>query len=154
LHWATTGLVANSLPWSSKSVEFLFLSLRLDLLWPLVGGGILLSLVAILSRRAKLQARSQALLMVAAIVAYLVFALAAGRSQAISFYRYSSFIVAVSIAAGVMLWTGLHREKAGEAFKWIFGALAPVLVLLGCFTAAFETYQLGAFSNILTNAWR
>jgi hypothetical protein len=150
VHWATVRLVAISLP---LSAEFPFLCLRLNLLWPLVGGGLLVSLLAILRRRIDVQAKSQVLVLVVAIAIYLVLAFAAGRSQPISFYRYSSFMLSVSIAAGVALWTALGWRSSGVFGRWIFGALVPVLVLFGCFAAAFATYQPGAFWQNLKNAW-
>jgi hypothetical protein len=150
VHWATGRLVAISLP---LSAEFPFLCLRLNLLWPLVGGGLLVSLLAILRRRINVQAKSHVLVLVVAIVIYLVLAFAAGRSQPISFYRYSSFMLSVSIAAGVALWTALGWKNSDVFVGWIFGALMPVLVLFGCFAAAFATYQPGAFSQNLKNAW-
>jgi hypothetical protein len=150
VHWGTAGLVASSLP---LSVEFPFLCLRLNLLWPLVGGGLLVSLLAILRRRINLQAKSQALVLVVAIVIYLVLAFVAGRSQPISFYRYSSFMLSISIAAGITLWTSLCWTHSGVFVRWIFSALIPVVVLFGCFAAAFATYQPGAFSQNLKNAW-
>jgi hypothetical protein len=41
VHWSTTGTVANSVPLSLGSVRLLALSLRLDLLWPMVVVGAL-----------------------------------------------------------------------------------------------------------------
>jgi hypothetical protein len=153
VHWGTARLVAASLP---LSVEFPFQCLRLNLVWPLIGGGLLVSLLAILRRRINVHAKSQALVLVAAIVIYLVLAFVAGRSQPISFYRYSSFMLSVSIAAGIALWTALCWTHSGVFVRWIFGALIPVVVLFGCFAAAFATYRPNArafFSQNLENAW-
>jgi hypothetical protein len=150
VHRETARLAASSLP---LSLEFPFLCLRLDLLWPLIGGGLLASLVAILLRRINVEAKSQVLVLVVAIVIYLVLAVGAGRSQPISFYRYSSFMFSVSIAVGVMLWTALGWRSSGVFGRWTFGALVPVFVLFGCFAAAFAMYQPGAFSQNLKNAW-
>jgi hypothetical protein len=150
VHWGTARMVASSLP---LSVEFPFLCLRLNLLWPLVGGGLLVLLVAILRRRIHVQAKSQTSVLVAAIAVYLVLALVEGRSQPISFYRYSSFMLSISIAAGVSLWSTLSWMQSGVVARWVFIAILPAIVLFGCFAAAFSRYQAGAFSENLKNAW-
>lgn len=154
LHWAITSSIPNGVPLSFKSVEFLFLCLRLDLLWPLMAGGLLVALAASLCRRANLRAGDQLLVLIAALAVYLAFALIAGRSQPISFYRYSSFIVSISIAAAVALWTILDWRGSRDAAGWLFGALVPILVLYACSTAAFATYLPGGLSEVLRNAWR
>ena len=151
VHWGTPSLVAGRPP---LAMEFPFLCLRLDLLWPLVGGGSLVLVAAVLRRRTSFRPRNQVLVLVVAFLIYLVLALAAGRSQPISFYRYSSFVFSVSIAAGVTLWTIWRWTDSGALFGWIFSALIPVIVLFGCFATALATYQDGAFSQNLENAWR
>ena len=152
-HWATTGLVANSVPLSSDTIKFLLLSLRLDLLWPLVGIGVIVAGMAMIFRRARIPARNQVWVLAAAILVFVALALMAGRSQPISFFRYSSFIVPIVIAAGVALWTTPRLTATSIIARAGFGAL-PLIVFAACVASADATYSGGAFSLVVSNGLR
>jgi hypothetical protein len=93
------------------------------------------------------------ILLVAAIAAYLLLAVAVGRAQPISFYRYSSFTTSICIAGGVALW-GAQRRFVSGPLHLVQRSVLPALVLWGCFMTALGSYQTGAFRVILGNAWR
>jgi hypothetical protein len=154
LYQSRVGLEANSLQLVSETPLFIFRSLRLDLLYPLVGTGALIWLAARLRRPVVApRASNQLLPLTAAIAAYLVFAVAVGRAQPISFYRYSSFAMALSIALGVALWAVPDWRSTSKA-KAALAILAPLFIVGGCFATASDQYQPGAFRAVLGNALR
>lgn len=154
LHWGVTGLTANSVPLSLETIKFLFLSLRLDLLYPLFAIGAIFAALAMIRSRARTSAWTQLLVLAVAILAFILLAVAAGRSQPISFYRYSSFALPIVIAAGIALSTVARVSVTGKLAKAVCDGFLPLILLAGCIGAASASYRSGAISTILTNAWR
>ncbi|WP_315763409.1 hypothetical protein [Bradyrhizobium sp. SZCCHNS2005] len=153
IHGGTAGLVANSIPLDQHFLHFLSEALRFSLLFPLLGGGVLVAATAIALRRAVFGADHQLPVLVAACAAYLVLALAVGRAQPISFFRYSSFMIPVSIAAAVACWAAPRWPNSWNA-RWVSSPLVPALVLYACIPAAFATYQSKAVATVVGGAWR
>lgn len=159
LHWATDRMVMDNrflagMPFSRQSLEFLFHALRLDLLWPLVAAGVVMTIDVIARRRHGPVAHHHAAVLTAAIVSFVLLAWTAGRDQPISFYRYSSFVIPIVIAAGVLL-CNYQLTLAGQLFVRAFrGRLVPLAVLVGCGLMASVSYPAGAFSTIVGNATR
>ncbi|WP_407155599.1 hypothetical protein [Bradyrhizobium sp. STM 3557] len=153
LHHDTVQLVANGIPWDRHLLLFLFEALRFGLLFPLLGGGVLVATVAIICRRAVFKADHQILVLVAAGVSYLVLVLAVGRAQPVSFFRYSSFTIPISVAAGVACWAAPRWNHSWNA-RWASSPFIPALVLYACIPAAFATYQSKAVAMVGGSAWR
>ncbi|WP_316168984.1 MULTISPECIES: hypothetical protein, partial [unclassified Bradyrhizobium] len=153
LYQARVGLEVNSLPIGWETLLFIFHSLRLDLLYPLVGVGLIVYAAAGFRLRRPRVGQNQLALLAVALIGYLVLALLVGRAQPISFYRYSSFVMPIMIALGVVLWTAPRWRWTGNVALRV-EVLAPVLVLIGCCVAASNQYRPGAFKTVLENAWR
>jgi hypothetical protein len=143
---------------------FLGQSLRLNLLFPLVVGGILVFLMAAVIRIALrlthrpstrgVQAPYHAAVLCAALMVVAAVAFAAGRAQTISFYRYSSIAVPLLIAAGIWLWAVPVELR----FPWIRRLArwwpAPLVVFALCFAVTWKTYPDGAVRVVLRDALR
>lgn len=153
LHWAITGLVANSVPLSRETVYFLSEALRLELVYPLVGLGLLAVVLSVVLRRSRLPARNQIMALAAAVAVFCVLAILAGRSQPISFYRYSSFALPVVIAAGVALWQ-VPLEPKNLFRRAVWTMIVPLAVLAACMVTIFRSYPGGPFEAVHINAWR
>jgi hypothetical protein len=154
VHWSTTGMVANSVPLTFDTIVFLALTLRLDLLFPLLGLGLMTAAGAIFTKRVRIVARHDFLVLTIAILVFVVFCVAAGRSQSISFYRYSSFVVPIMIAEGIALCAIFDASGTNRLTKAAGSVLLPLAVLVGCFFAAYSIYPDGRFSTVVMNAWR
>lgn len=125
-------LVATTAPLSIHTVVFLVQSLRLELVWPLAAGGLAVALPALLRQRWNRSAATTMAVMAAAGLIFVVLALAFGRDQQVSFYRYASFATAPTIVCAVLCWTLASRDgvlmplaRSGPL------ALAALLVCLG-----------------------
>jgi hypothetical protein len=151
-HQATTGLVANSVPVSLDMLRLLALSLRLDLLWPLIVFGLLATLAASVRRIAPVSRLAvPSLVLCSAFVAFAALAIVAGRSQPISFFRHSSFVVPITIVAGIVLWeAGSEHFRTLLTGKW--HAVIPIGVAIACLYSATHTYLPGKFSSVLSGA--
>jgi hypothetical protein len=110
LHWGAMGFIAERLP-LDKVQRFLIYSTRYDLFYPLVFGGFLAAVLAAVSRRrsgrkgdAWFMSHHAAVVSAAAVV-FVIIALAIGRAQPVSFFRYASFFVPVMIAGAILLWS-------------------------------------------------
>ena len=151
LHWATTGLVANSIPISFGTLKFLVLSLRLDLLGPLVGGGTLFAAGALVCRRRIVMSGAIAIVF-AALIAFLIFGVFVGRSQPISFFRFTSFMVPIMIVFGVAFWGESLSWRGPKSLLVVWNWVMPWLVLTACMVSMFAVYPNGTFRTIVTNA--
>jgi len=124
--------VGANIPWAG----FLIRALRLEVLWPLFLGGLLIAVFSAYQRLAgrgilKRRIPDAALVLVAVLAVYVPLALFLGRSQS-SFYRFSSFIVPVMIVAGIALWTMPLRDVAAQPFEWFGRPFGPIAALLLC----------------------
>ena len=151
-YWSRISLSPSYSVLSTDTLKLIYLSLRLELLYPLLASGIAAALIAVAIGRSSRLPRHQAVVLGGAALAYLIFALVLGRNgdQQISFYRYSSFTLPVTIATGVALWStaGIARSNL---FRFALHC-APLAVLAGCSDAAFAAYPPGHFSGILRHA--
>jgi hypothetical protein len=121
----------------AKSLHFLNFTSRLYLLWPLVLGGLLVTLMSIYQRyragaTGKRPTSSAALVLVAMFVVFAVLTVMAGRASS-SYNRFASFMVPVMIVAGCTLWTASIRPRSPPSVAAVLGhPLAPVVVLALC----------------------
>ena len=160
LQWGRMGLVKESVPLSFKFVRFLIQSARLDLLAPLFVGGLIVALAAIRARthigaRGMLTGSSHAATLSAASLTFIALAFVTGRAQPVSFFRYASFMVPITIVASIAL---LMLPIAG-APSWLRHTLrdrrtppvALAVTLLAIFAAASQRARL--FDTVLPRAW-
>jgi len=153
LHWHFTDLLANSVPllWQ-ETLRFLALSLRLDLLWPLFAFGLLVGGTAAVRRAVPLFRLAAPLLVLSsALFIFLVLAVAAGRSQPISFFRYSSFVVPVTIATAILL-SEAGLDELRRFVPVLRRDLIPIGAAIACVSASVSTYQAGKLSGLLSSA--
>jgi len=136
---------------SFDTAQFLIDTSRLELVFPLVGSGLVAAAAALIRRRSKCEAPVQAAALVAAILVFVGLALVVGRAQHISFYRYSSFALAVTIAFSVLLW-GIPRAEPDEWFSRIArDKFTPIVMVVASLVVAVHlTRPFTAFAN----AWR
>jgi hypothetical protein len=119
-----------------KSFYFLISVLRLDLLWPLVLGGLLAACLSGYERyRAGAFGRRSpshaAFILIAAIIVSIVMTLTAVRVPLGSYYRFSTFIMPVMIIAGIAMWAApVGNQSALVAMLRHRGA--PIAVLALC----------------------
>jgi hypothetical protein len=149
LHWDRTGMDANSVPLSFDTLRFLALALRFDLLFPLLGLGLASAIAAVRTRRIYIPAPKDFLLLTIALIVFVVLCLAAGRSQPISFYRYSSFVVPIAIAEGIALCAILEARGTVGLAMTARTALLPLAALVGCILFAFLIYLHGRLPTVV-----
>jgi hypothetical protein len=160
LQWGRMGLVNESMPLSSKFVQFLIQSCRLDLLAPFFVGGLIVAIAAIRARmytvaRDTVTASSHAAVLSAASLTFIALALVTGRAQPVSFFRYASFMVPIAILAGIALWT----LPISSAPVWLRRAVRDrrtppavlAITLVAIFAAASQRVRL--FDTVLPRAW-
>ncbi|WP_316168985.1 MULTISPECIES: hypothetical protein [unclassified Bradyrhizobium] len=152
VHWSLTGLAANSVPLNLDTLRFVVLSLRLELLYPLVAAGVVGAILALVFRRARLREPSMLLLLAAAFIAFLILTVVAGRAQAISFYRYASFVVPIVLALSVSLASLLVVSSQWRFLDLAYRCVLPVGVLAACVYCAQLAYPSGRFSAVLQQA--
>src|SRR5262249_28960319 len=116
--------------------RFVVESARVELLFPLIGCGVLVAIAARLRARWTCSAPLQAAAVIAALLVFLGLAVAAGRAQPISYYRYATFIIAIVIAAGVLAWSVAGK---GTWPGWVArNKYVKILVLLACLAVVRE----------------
>jgi hypothetical protein len=134
--------------------------LRAYILFPLFGGGLVLAIAAFAvssadKRRRALRGLAVPIAVLAAgVAAFSLFALA-GRTQHVSFFRYSSFIVPVLIVIGTALWVlSLDALVTNTVRRRAFAvALAP-LAVVSVWIATIATFQdPQTFRSNLANSW-
>jgi hypothetical protein len=155
--WSRSSLVVNAVPlFSVGTIKLLALSLRLELLYPLVASGVVAALAALIIRRGSRLPQNQVIIFATALLAYLIVALVFGRNkfESISFYRYSSFTLPIMIVISVMLWSVARVFAGADLVRIALHVVAPLAVLAACWSAAFAAYPVGHFSPILFNAAR
>src|SRR5262249_48915503 len=135
---------------------------RLDLLYPLLLGGVLIAAAGVLQRRrtghwpAAPIGQHRAAILFAIVPVFLAMGLAGGRAQPESFFRYSSFMVPILIAGSISLWAlptaGMAQRlrRAVEDRRMPFIML--VLTIAAIIGAASERGRL--FDTVLPRAWR
>jgi hypothetical protein len=126
LYLGTKSLIAAQLPLLSRdSFKLVVQTLRLDLLYPLIGLAVLTALLALRGRKsgqtatATNPATTYTLIICAACVLMcVVIALTIGRAQPISYHRYSTFAVPVVILVSVALWHSLTLRPDTMLFRF------------------------------------
>jgi hypothetical protein len=154
-HWGAMGMAAESVSIIS-SPKFLKQVMRLDLLYPLVGGGAVIAGIAIIQhfRIGKRWPLSwHALVLGIAILCYIALAMLAGRAQNVSFYRYSSFIVPVIIVAAAGWWAlPLFLVPGAHWFqRWWTQRVPATIAALCAILIVFGTDLQRRFLNIAGN---
>jgi hypothetical protein len=112
LYMGTKALIAQQFPLLSRnSYKLVVETLRLDLLYPLVGLAALTAFLAIRGRKSErapvdgnAAAKYTLIITAACLLTSVAIALTIGRAQPISYHRYSTFAVPVIILASVALW--------------------------------------------------
>ena len=150
-HSARAAQVANSVPLSLATIRLLMLSLRLDLLWPAVAIGMVARAIDVFRGSAlRLPTDAASLVLGGGVIVYVAAAIAGGRSEPISFFRYSSFMVPVVLAAVVALYeTRAGREKATPLVRQ---HAIPTLAAACCVWTTWATFPPDRLLPILTNA--
>lgn len=131
LHHDSQGMVAASLPLSLRPM-FIFLTetLRLDLVQPMVLGGLIVMTMALALRSWNRRIAIPAMVLGAAVLVFLAVAVTVGRIQQISFYRYSSFATAIAIACGVLGWNSAAGEHlVARIARW---RAVAIVVMFAC----------------------
>jgi hypothetical protein len=134
--------------------------LRAYILFPLFAGGLALGTAAFARlwadrRRSDLRRLAVPIVVSAAGMAAFGLLAAAGRTQHISFFRYSSFIVPVLIVIGTALWAvSLDQLVASPGRRRAFtAALAPIAVV-SVWASTIVTFQdPQMFRTNLANSW-
>jgi hypothetical protein len=122
----------------AKSLHFLNFTSRLYLLWPLVLGGLLVTLTSACQRyragaTCKRPTSSVAVVLGVVFVVFVVLTVTAGRGASASYFRFASFMVPVMIVAGCALWTATTPLRSLPSVAAALGhPLAPVVVLAVC----------------------
>jgi hypothetical protein len=112
-------------------------SLRLDLLWPLFFGGVLVAGLGAYARHrsrelVKHAVSHSSLVLLAAFLVFVPVSLIAGRAQS-SFFRFSSFIVPLVIVAGISMWNAPVRPRRHTSLAALLDHPGmPVVVLALC----------------------
>src|SRR5262249_3228139 len=121
-----------------RSTNFLYFVLRFYLLWPLFFGGALVACIAGYARYSAghfgcRAVSNAALVLTAAFLVFVAFAVTEGRGLSTSFYRFSSFMVPVVIVAGIAMWTAPIRHPArASGLAMVERPLVPFIVLASC----------------------
>jgi hypothetical protein len=122
----------------AQSLHFLNFTSRLYLLWPLVLGGLLVTLTSACQRyragtTSKRPTSSAAVVLGAVFVVFAVLTVTAGRGASASYFRFASFMVPVMIVAGCTLWTASIPLRSLPSVAAVLGhPLAPVVVFAVC----------------------
>jgi hypothetical protein len=117
---------------SLAMARFLVEAARVELLFPLVGCGLMAAVAARWRGPWTFVAPLQGAAVVAVVLVFVALGVTAGRAQPISYYRYSTFVVAFMIAAGVLAW-GVAAVARSEWLKRLArNEYTASLVFLAC----------------------
>jgi hypothetical protein len=168
--WGTLGLVMllyrdraamdrASLPFSIEFARMFLQFSRFYLLYPLLVGGLGVLIVATVKgrlRRMWTVPAQERVLGIALLSALLIFAIIgfAGREQYFSFFRFSSFIVPILVAIGVIMWAVSLDALALNAKGPVWSALAPLLVVAAVGAATIKSFDGNAAGRHLIDTWR
>ncbi len=151
MHWGTVGMTAASVPILGPFFVLLARALRVDLLLPLVLGGVWVVAAAMRKRPITIPTGNQPLVLVAGLLVFCGIALVFGREQAVSFFRYSSFALPMTIALAVTMWhlSGQGERSRARSARNRLGALAVIVACL-----PFATFPVVSFFKVQGQAWR
>ena len=146
LHKFTQTMIAASAPLSIDTVIFLIESFRLNLVAPLIIGGLIVALPSLVRRRWNQNVETSTLLMIASGLTFIALLLVFGRAEQVSFYRYASFATGLAIICGVLAWSfaGAEARLARIAHH---PAVAILALLLCVPTSVYPRYTLKALNR-------
>ena len=143
LYWGTKGLIAQGIPFFSlRTYKFVVQSFRLDVLYPLIIPASWHRLCidfypkkwaqrdAPRFARPVLHFHAFTIVTVCALVCLIV-CLTVGRTQPVSFHRYSTFAVPITLLMGVILWSMPIPDLKNRIVRLIESNWTP-LVIVGC----------------------
>ena len=149
LHHDFQQMVATTPPFSVHTVIFLIESFRLDLVLPMVIGGMIVGASAIICRRWDRNIVTATTVLASAALTFLAVALLAGRDQQVSFYRYASFATALAIASGVLSWSFPSGDD--RLARFARSRAVAVLALFLCLVVdLYPAPMFGALSRALS----
>jgi len=146
LHPGSQAMVAASAPLSIDTVISLIESFRLDLVAPLLIGGLIVTLPAVFRGRWNHAVTSAAMVMAAVILTFITLAILFGRAEQVSFYRYSSFATALAITLGVLAWNLASAEDLLSRIAR-YRPIAILALLLCLVIDAYPRQTLGALDR-------
>jgi len=160
LHWGKVGMASVEMP-LLDAAKYFIASMRLYIFLPLIAVGSLVAVRSVLIRiregawRARLNAPSQAAVISAMALVTLALALTVAQAQPISFFRYSSFVVPLSIAGGILLWSLPIDGEASLLGRIVRDRRAPIVMVLIALTltTAVASRRASFFRSVLPNAW-
>ena len=161
LYLGTKGLIAEQFPLlSHNSYKLVVQTLRLDLLYPLIW---LAAITAVLAFRGRKKERttplrnpatSHTLIITAAcVLVFVSIALTIGRTQPVSYHRYSTFTVPVIILLGVALWHST-MPFPNTAFFRLQNRWTPLAVVGLCFLILVADTRVFRHLDVPTNPFR
>jgi len=161
LYLGTKRLIASQLPLLSwESFRLIVQTLRLELLYPLVGLAAITGLLAFRGRKAErtVATRNAAttytlIIAAACLLVCVVIALTIGRTQPVSYHRYSAFTVPVIILACVTLWHSLVSRPDTMAFR-LQRRWTPLAVVGLCLFAFAGVNRLHRYLDVPANPLR
>ena len=160
LYLGTKGMIAAQFPLLSRdSLNLIMQTLRLDLLYPLIG---LSAITAFLAFRGQKDARTAThrnaattytlVISAVCVVVCVAIALSIGRAQPVSYHRYSTFVVPVVILASVALWHVALRP--GTMVFRLQTRWTPLLVAALCVLVLVRDNRLYHHVDIPANPFR
>jgi hypothetical protein len=141
-------MVSGSFPFMSRdSIVFLIRSSRLDIVWPMFVGGVVVTMPSLLRRRWNETILTPLAVLVAVVLTFAIIALAEGRFQQVSFYRYASFSTALAIVGGIIAW---NLANPGDLCSKV--ARSRALAVVAMIVCAFAYAHPPAMLRVTVNA--
>ncbi|MEA2950799.1 MAG: hypothetical protein QOJ96_319 [Alphaproteobacteria bacterium] len=136
----------------AKSFNFLQFVLRLNLLWPLFLGGLVVAVASGYARyragglpesKKSAPASSVALILIVTVLVFAALTVTEGRGISTSYYRFSTFMVPVMIVAGIFLWTiPLRNKTAPWLVAMVRNPVTPLILVALCGFAVAHTTRI------------
>ena len=145
-HQGAQSMMAASAPLSIHTVIFLIESYRLDLVAPLIIGGMIVAVPSLFRRSWNRNVEIPTLLMIAAGLTFAAILLVFGRAEQVSFYRYASFSTALAIISGVLAWNFAGGENRVTRIAR-YPVVAILILLLCAATSAYPRYTFKAMDR-------
>jgi hypothetical protein len=161
LYLLTKGLIATQLPlFSWDSVKLIVQTLRLYLLYPLIGLAAVTAFLAVRGRKSEQPAIGRnamttytLIITAACVLVCLVIALTIGRAQPVSYHRYSTFTVPVVILGCVALWHSAVPRPDTMVFR-LQTQWTPLAVVGLCLLALAGANRLYRYLDAPANPFR
>jgi hypothetical protein len=161
LYLGTKALIAAQLPLLSRdSLKLIAQTLRLDLLYPLIGLAVITAVLAFRKRKSERPATGRnaattytLIITAACLLVCLVIALTIGRAQPVSYHRYSTFTVPVVILGCVALWHSVVPRPDTMVFR-LQTHWTPLAVVGLCLLALAGANRLYRYLDTPANPFR